>query len=154
MLMSRHSISYQKLAVEPFNKLLAFSQAVLKSGVGTKLLDLVSLRVSQINGCAFCLDMHARDLLKQGEDLQRLVCLPAWREVEFYSARERAALEWAERVTDLHDEEALDAAFAKLGHHFSEQEIAELTFAVAMINVWNTLNVSLRAGVERKPLAA
>lgn len=152
--MSRNRLVYHTLAPEPFKKLLDWSQAVHKSGVGTKLLDLISLRVSQINGCAFCLDMHARDLLKQGEDLQRIVSLDAWRDSEFYSARERAVLDWAERVTALDDEEALDRAFAELSRHFTEREIAEITFAVAVINSWNRLNVSLRSSVERKPLAA
>jgi AhpD family alkylhydroperoxidase len=127
--------------------------SVHKSGIGTQLLDLVFLRISQINGCAFCLDMHARDLLRQGEDLQRIVSLDAWRDSDFYSARERAALDWAERVNDL-DEQGLDAASAELRKHFNEREIAEITFAVATINAWNMLNVSFRTAVDRKPLAA
>ncbi|HSN17337.1 MAG TPA: carboxymuconolactone decarboxylase family protein, partial [Gammaproteobacteria bacterium] len=124
-----------------------------KSGVGTQLLDLLFLRISQINGCAFCLDMHARDLLKNGEDLQRVVSLDAWRDSDFYSPKERAALAWAEAVNAL-DEHALDTASAELKRHFNEREIAELSFAVATINAWNMMNVSFRTAVERKPLAA
>jgi AhpD family alkylhydroperoxidase len=151
--MSRDRIAYNTIAPEPFKKLYDLSMSVHKSGVGTKLIDLVFLRVSQINGCAFCLDMHARDLLKQGEDLQRIVGLDAWRDSDFYSARERAALDWAESVNAL-DEHGLDAASEELKKHFNEREIAELSFAVATINAWNMLNVSFRTSVERKPLAA
>jgi AhpD family alkylhydroperoxidase len=152
--MSRNRIVYPSVTPEPFKKLLDLSMAVHKSGVGTKLLDLIFLRVSQINGCAYCLDMHARDLLKQGEDLQRIVSLDAWRESDFYSPKERAALDWAERINALDEEAALDAAGAELQRHFSEREVAELSFAVATINAWNMLNVAMRTAVERKPLAA
>jgi len=151
--MLRDRLSYNTLVPEPFKKLYDLSMSVHKSGIGTPLLDLIFLRVSQINGCAFCLDMHARDLLKQGEDLQRIVSLDAWRDSDFYSPKERAALAWAESVNAL-DEHGLDAASAELKRHFNDREIAELTFAVATINAWNMLNVSFRTAVERKPLAA
>ncbi len=152
--MSRHTLVYPNLIQDAFQKQLALSQAVHKFSVGPRLLELLFLRVSQVNGCAFCIDMHLRNLLAAGEDLQRLALLPAWRESDFFNARERAALDWAERVNALHDDKALDASFAALDKQFSEQEIAELTFAVAMIRTWNTMNVSLRTAVERKPLAA
>lgn len=151
--MQRDRVAYNTLVPEPFKKLYDLSMSVHKFGVGTKLLDLVFLRISQINGCAFCLDMHSRDLLKQGEDLQRVIGLDAWRDSDFYTPEERAALAWAESVNAL-DEHGLDAASAELKQHFSEREIAELTFAVATINAWNMLNVSFRTSVERKPLAA
>ena len=151
--MLRDRLAYNTLAAEPFKKLYDLSMSVHKSGVGTKLIDLVFLRISQINGCAYCLDMHARDLLKQGEELQRVVSLDAWRDSDFYSAKERAALDWAERVNAL-DEEGLDVASVELKKHFNEREIAELSFAVATINAWNMLNVSFRTPVERKALAA
>ena len=151
--MSRERITYNTLAPEPFKKLYDLSMSVHKSGLGTKVIDLVFLRVSQINGCAFCLDMHARDLLKQGEDLQRIVSLDAWRDSDFYSPKERAALAWAEAANAM-DEHALDAASVELHQHFEEREIVELTFAVATINAWNMLNVSFRTAVERKALAA
>ncbi|HEX7964082.1 MAG TPA: carboxymuconolactone decarboxylase family protein [Gammaproteobacteria bacterium] len=152
--MSRHTIRYPEILPEPFQKQLDLSMAVHKSGIGPRLLELVFLRVSQVNGCAFCIDMHVRNLLAAGEDLQRIALLPAWRESDCYNARERAALDWAEKVNALHDDKALDASFALLDRQFSEREIAELTFAVAVIRTWNTLNVSLRTPVERKPLAA
>ena len=149
--MSRLSAHYTKLAPEPFQKLLDFSQSVHKSSLGADLRELVNLRVSQQNGCAFCLDMHARALLEAGEDLQRLLMLPAWRESDFFTPRERAALDWAERV-NARDEEALDASFTELSKHFEEREIVDLTFAVAVINSWNFMNVSLKTPVARKPM--
>src|SRR5690242_16357360 len=152
--MSRHTIAYPNLIQDAFQKQLALSQAVHKFSVGPRLLELVFLRVSQINGCAFCIDMHVRNLLSAGEDLQRISLLPAWREAECFNVRERAALDWAEHVNALDDDKALDACFVALDRQFSEREIAELTFAVAAIRTWNALNVSLRTPVERKPLAA
>lgn len=151
--MSRLSAHYSQLAPESFQKLMEFSQAAHKPPLDAGLRELVNLRVSQINGCAFCLDMHARSLLEAGEDLQRLMALPAWRESSFFTPRERTALDWAERV-NARDEEALDASFAELSRHFGEREIADLTFAVAVINGWNIMNVSLKTPVARKPMAA
>jgi AhpD family alkylhydroperoxidase len=149
--MSRLSVHYTKLAPEPFQKLLDFSQSVHKSSIDPDLRELVNLRVSQINGCAFCLDMHARALLEAGEDLQRLLALPAWRESDFFTPRERAALDWAERV-NARDEAAMDGSFAELSKHFEEKEIVDLSFAVAVINSWNFMNVSLKTPVARKPM--
>ena len=110
-----------------------------------KVGELVQTRVSQINGCAFCLDMHVRDLRKLGETWQRINSLSTWREVGFYSERERTALAWAERLTCLaggHGDQ--DAAFEALKGQFSEQEIVELTWAVANINAWNRMAVGMR----------
>ncbi|MFI4968170.1 MAG: carboxymuconolactone decarboxylase family protein [Gammaproteobacteria bacterium] len=150
--MSRLSVHYSKLTQEPFQKLLDLSYSLHTSSLGAGLLELVKLRVSQINGCAFCIDMHARALLEGGEDLQRLLMLPAWRESDFFSPRERAALDWAERTNAFEDEAALDVSFAELSKHFEEREIAELTFAVAVINTWNIMNVSLKTPVAKKPM--
>jgi len=150
--MSRLSAHYTQLAPEPFQKLLEFSHAAHKSTLGAGLLELINLRVSQQNGCAFCIDMHTRSLLEGGEDPQRLTLLPAWRESDaFFTPRERAALDWAERV-NARDEEALDASFTELSKHFQEREIVDLTFAVAVINSWNFMNVSLKTPVPRKPM--
>jgi len=121
--------------------------------VGTRGLDLVFARVSQINGCAYCLDMHVRDLRKQGEGWQRINSLATWREVGFFNERERAALAWAEsltRLADHHDER--EAEFAALKAQFSDVEIAELTVAVAQINTWNRINVGMRMPVAAKAL--
>ena len=151
--MSRLSAHYSTLVPEPFKKLLEFSQSVHDAGLDADLRELVNLRLSQQNGCAFCVDMHTRALLESGEDAQRLTLLPAWRECSFFSPRERAALDWAERV-NARDEEALDASFAELSKHFDEKQIAALTYGVAVINAWNFMNVSLKTPVAKKPMPA
>ncbi len=148
----KQRLPYAKLAAPAFNALLKTSEIVHQSGVDPKLLELVFLRVSQLNGCAFCVDMHSHDLLQKGEDQQRLNTLTAWREVPLFSDAERAALNWAERFTQLHQQDAgkEDLAFAQLQQHFSETEIANLSFAVAIINAWNRLGVAMRPQVQRR----
>jgi AhpD family alkylhydroperoxidase len=108
------------------------------------LVELVNMRVSQINGCAFCLDMHSKDLRAAGETEQRLYLLSAWREVSFYTEKERAALEWAEAVTLLTNREVPDEVYEIARAQFSEEELIDLTLAVAAINSWNRINVSFR----------
>jgi len=103
------------------------------------LQELVKLRVSQINGCAFCLDMHWKDARAAGETEQRLYGLNAWHESPYYSARERAALQWAEAVTDCN---VPDEVYAEVAPHFTEEEMVDLTMTVSLINVWNQLNIS------------
>ncbi|KAF1047360.1 MAG: Alkyl hydroperoxide reductase AhpD [Herbaspirillum frisingense] len=148
----KQRLQHTKLAAPAFNALLKASEAVHQSGVDPRLLELIFLRVSQLNGCAFCVDMHSHDLLKAGEDQQRLNTLAAWREIAFFTEHERAALNWAERFTDLsrQDGEKDDAAFALMQQHFSESEIANITFAVSIINAWNRLGVSMRPQVPRR----
>jgi AhpD family alkylhydroperoxidase len=130
-------------------------------GLDRKLLDLVYLRVSQINGCAYCLDMHWKDLRAAGESEQRLYSLDAWRESPLYSAHERAALAWAEAVTVLPNREVPDAVFEEAHRHFNDEQLANLTLAVTTINTWNRLNIafkrepgSYRAGSLEKLLAS
>ncbi|HEV2320784.1 MAG TPA: carboxymuconolactone decarboxylase family protein [Gammaproteobacteria bacterium] len=153
--MSRLKAHYSTLAPEAFKKLLDYSQAAHKipagSSIDTNLLELVNLRVSQLNGCAYCVDMHTRTLLEEGEDAQRLALLPVWHESTFFTPRERAALGWAERL-NAKDEETLDASYTELTQHFSESDIVHLCFAVAVINNWNIMNVGLKTAVARKPL--
>lgn len=148
----KQRLQHTKLAAPAFNALLKASEAVHQSGVDPKLLELVFLRVSQINGCAYCADMHSHDLLKSGEDQQRLNTLAAWREIPFFTEQERAALNWAERFTNLSnpDSDKEDAAFALMKQHFSDAEIANITFAVSIINAWNRLGVSMRPQVPRR----
>ena len=124
-----------------------------KSPVERKLLELIYYRVSQINGCAYCLDMHTKDLRESGETEQRLYVLPAWREAPFYSDRERAALAWAEAVTRLVEQEVPDAIYEEARSQFSETELAQLTLAVVAINGWNRLNIAFRtpAGNYKSP---
>ena len=109
------------------------------------------LRVSQINGCAVCIDMHWRDLMAQDEDPRRINAVAGWREASFFDERERAALRWAELVSDIPHGDPSDADFAELKAHFSDKEIAELGFTIAVITSWNLLNVSLRNPVPVNP---
>ena len=118
-----------------------------KSSLAKPLLDLVDFRVSQINGCAFCLDMHSKDLRAAGESEQRLYTLDAWREAPFYTDRERAALAWAEAVTKLTDGNVADEVYETARKVFSEEELIDLTLAVASINTYNRLNIAFRPPV-------
>jgi AhpD family alkylhydroperoxidase len=115
------------------------------SGLEPGLLELVRMRASQINGCAFCLDMHSKDARAEGETEQRLYCLPAWRETPFYSDRERAALEWTEAVTLVSENHVPDEVFERARQQFSEEELAHLTLAIVAINGWNRFAISFRA---------
>jgi AhpD family alkylhydroperoxidase len=124
--------------------ILGLSGYVAKSGLEQSLLSLLEFRVSQINGCAFCLDMHSKDLRAAGETEQRLYVLEAWRESPFYSDRERAALAWAEAVTVLSEGHVPDEVFEQARTQFSEEELANLTLAVVAINGWNRLNIAFR----------
>jgi AhpD family alkylhydroperoxidase len=109
------------------------------------LLLLIKMRASQINGCAYCLDMHSKDARNEGETEQRLYALDAWRETPFYSARERAALEWTETLTEVAATHVPDAAFESARGQFSEQELVDLTLAIVAINGWNRIAIGFRA---------
>ncbi len=115
-----------------------------KCSIEQPLQNLVYYRVSQINGCAYCLDMHSKDLLVQGESDQRLYVLDAWREAPFYSDRERAALAWAEAVTKLTDKQVPDDVYEQARQEFSEEELIDLTLAVTTINTYNRFNIAFR----------
>ena len=108
------------------------------------LLHLVRLRASQINGCAYCLDMHWKDLRAGGENEQRLYSLDAWRECPYYSERERAALEWTEAVTRVTEGHVADEVYERVRAQFGERELADLTLAVTQINAWNRLSIAAR----------
>jgi AhpD family alkylhydroperoxidase len=108
------------------------------------LIELVKMRASQMNGCAFCIDMHSKDARAAGETEQRLYGLNAWRETPFYSERERAALAWTEALTFVHDNHVPDELFAEVRMHFNETEITDLALAVATINAWNRIAISFR----------
>jgi AhpD family alkylhydroperoxidase len=113
-------------------------------GLEPGLVKLVEMRASQINGCAFCLDMHSRDARRRGETEQRLYLLDAWREVPLYSPRERAALAWTEALTRVAETRAPDEDYAELRRHFSEKEAVDLTTLVGLINLWNRLAIGFR----------
>lgn len=140
------------LAPNAYKAMVGVNAALEESTLGKRILNLVFLRVSQINGCGFCVDMHARDLLAMGEDLQRLNSVVAWREVTFFDERERAALHWAETVSDITHTHAPMAELERLRQHFDDKEIVELTYAVAQINAWNRLAIGLHVPVKRAAL--
>jgi AhpD family alkylhydroperoxidase len=120
---------------------------VNSSGLDRRLLELVKMRISQLNGCAFCIDMHAKDARAAGETEQRLYLLDAWRDTPLYTERERAALEWTEAVTRVADEHVPDEVFASARNHFSEEELVDLTIAVIATNGYNRLNIAFRPEV-------
>ena len=115
-----------------------------KSSLEPQLINLIDFRVSQINGCAYCLDMHSKDLRAAGETEQRLYTIAAWREAPFYSERERAALAWAEAVTKLKDGNVPDEVYEEARRQFSEEELIDLTVAVTTINTYNRINIAFR----------
>jgi AhpD family alkylhydroperoxidase len=138
-------IPYVKVAPEAYQALWALEKHVRSSGLDPMLLNLVYLRVSQLNGCAYCIDAHAKDLRAGGETEQRIYELQAWREAPFYSDRERAALAWAEVVTSLGEDHVGEAAFAAARRTFSDHDLVELTLAIATINAWNRIAIAFRS---------
>jgi AhpD family alkylhydroperoxidase len=122
----------------------ALDQYLDKCSLDAKLLHLVRLRASQINGCAYCLDMHWKDLRAAGENEQRLYSLDAWQECPYYTDRERSALTWTEAVTRVTDGHVSDAVYDAVRAHFNERELADLTLAVTTINAWNRLSIAAR----------
>jgi len=140
-----------KQRINPFEKGQKGMKAVYslgiylsKSPVEQSLLNLLYFRVSQINGCAFCLDMHSKDLREKGETEQRLYMLDAWRESPFYTDRERAALAWAEAVTKVTEGHVADEVYETAAAQFSEEELIDLTLAVITINSYNRINIAFR----------
>ena len=125
--------------------MLALESAARSSGLEGSLLDLVKLRASQINGCAYCIDVHSKDLRAEGESEQRLYLLDAWREAPFYSDRERAALAWTESVTLVAEGHVPDNVYEEARQHFTDDELAKLTLAVVAINGWNRFGIAFRA---------
>lgn len=137
--------NYEKCAPEVFRSMVSLHTATRRSSLPVELLDLVDYRVSQINGCAFCLDMHSKDLRARGEAEQRLYVVSAWREApNLYTPRERAALTWAEAVTRLVNQQVPDEAYEQARAEFSEEELAQLTLAVISINGWNRINIAFQ----------
>jgi AhpD family alkylhydroperoxidase len=134
-----------KAAPDAYRAMASLEGFVRKSGLETSLLELVRLRTSQINGCAFCIDMHTKDARAAGETEQRLYCLDAWREAPFYSDRERAALAWTEAITRISDGHAPDDVFHEAHQQFSDEELVNLTIAIVAINGWNRLAIGFRA---------
>jgi AhpD family alkylhydroperoxidase len=133
-----------KAAPGAYEAMLGLEKYLRRCGLEESLLDLVKLRASQVNGCAFCIDMHWKDLRSLGESEQRLYLLDAWRESPGYTERERAALEWTEAVTLVASSRVPDEIYRIARDQFSETELANLTLAVAAINAWNRISISFR----------
>jgi len=136
--------NYAKVAPGVYDAMDALDQYLAKCGLEESLLHLVRLRASQINGCAYCIDMHWKDLRALGESEQRLYALDAWRESPFYSPREQAALAWTEAVTLVATSRISDAVLAEVRPQFNDKELADLTLAAATINAWNRLSIAAR----------
>ncbi|MCW5658775.1 MAG: carboxymuconolactone decarboxylase family protein [Burkholderiaceae bacterium] len=140
----KQRLDFYKASPDALKPVIALEAAVSKLGIDPVLLDLLKLRASQINECAYCVDLHATDLRKKGESERRVFGASVWRETPFFTERERAALAWTEALTLLPETHAPDADYEVLSQHFNEQERVDLTVAVGLINVWNRLAVAFR----------
>jgi AhpD family alkylhydroperoxidase len=138
-------IHYTKVSPGAYHALLGLEKYLQECGLEAPLLDLIKLRASQINGCAYCLDMHSKDARALGETEQRLYLLNAWRESPQYTDRERAALEWTEAVTLVSESHVEDEVYDRVKAHFAPEELANLTLAIVAINGWNRLSIAFRA---------
>ena len=151
----RNFQKYAKAAPGAYQAMLALETYVRQSGLEQSLLELVRMRASQINGCAYCMDMHSKDARAAGETEQRLYVLSGWREAPFYTDRERAGLEWTEAVTLIGENHVPDEIFERVSKVFSDKELADLTLAIIAINGWNRLSIAFRAPVgSYQPAAA
>lgn len=141
-----HRIDYATVSPEGYKAFTGVYMTLQKSGLPKELVDLVYLRISQINGCAYCIDMHSRDLLKGGLALDKLVLVPVWHDGgEVFSRRERAALAWAETVTRVSETGVPDADYEAASAEFSNKELADLTYAIGLMNAFNRFGISFRA---------
>ena len=137
-------LNYAKVAPAAYKAMLGLEAYLHQCGLEESLLHLIKLRSSQINGCAYCLDMHWKDLRAIGETEQRLYSLDAWRECPYYTERERAAFAWTEAVTLVANNHVPDAVYEEVRPHFNEKELSDLTFAIATINAWNRMAIAGR----------
>lgn len=140
-------IDYRKAAPDAFKAMLDLEAAVHRGSLEHSLIELVKMRVSQINGCGYCLDMHSKEARAAGETEQRLYLLQVWREAPIYTARERAALAWAEAVTLIAHAEVPDEIYATVREQFDERALVELNLAIIAINGWNRMAIAFRASV-------
>jgi AhpD family alkylhydroperoxidase len=137
-------IDFYTASKEALSALMALEKAGSSLGIDPRLLDLIKLRASQINGCAFCMDMHTSDARKAGESERRLATVSAWRETPFFTERERAALAWTESLTNIAQTHAPDADYEALAAQFNAKEMADLTLAIVTINAWNRFAIGFR----------
>ncbi len=140
-------LRYPKVAPDAYRAMLALEEYVHSTGLEPALLELVKIRASYLNGCAFCIDMHTKDARAEGETEQRIYAVPVWRETPFFTPRERAALAWTEAVTELGRDGVPDDVYAEARAHFEEAELVRLTMAVVAINGWNRLSIAFRTEV-------
>jgi AhpD family alkylhydroperoxidase len=138
-------IDFQKTSPKPMQLMLAIEGYLRNCGLDHGLLHLIKMRASQLNGCAYCLDMHSKDARALGESEQRLYALDAWEETPFFSDRERAALKWTEALTLITDGHVPEAVYNSVREHFSEDELVNLSLAITTINAWNRLSIAFRA---------
>ncbi len=141
-------LDYRELLPDGMTAMLAMESFIHKQGLDAGILELIKTRVSQINRCAWCLDMHTKAARARGETEQRLYLLPAWREAECFTEKERAALAWAEAVTLISENGVSDEVYANARKHFDEKELVALNYAVIAINGWNRLNVPFRTELK------
>lgn len=139
--MSTKRINYYEAAPQAMKAMMGLEKAVSQSMLPAPLRELVRIRASQINGCAYCIDMHTADALKAGETPRRLMAISAWKETPFFDAQERAALLWTETLTLVAQRHAPDEIYQEVAAQFNEQELSELTFVIAAINAWNRFGV-------------
>ncbi|HWR54655.1 MAG TPA: carboxymuconolactone decarboxylase family protein [Bryobacteraceae bacterium] len=142
--MEKPRLDYKRAGSEAFRAMAGLEQYVHQCGLERPLLELVKFRASQINGCAYCMDMHSKDARQAGETEQRLYTVSAWRETPFYTERERAALAWTEAVTRISPDSVDDDLYREVTKHFNEKELVDLTLAVITINGWNRLAITFR----------
>jgi AhpD family alkylhydroperoxidase len=140
----RTRIDFTRVSPQSLKPLFALGAQIEASGLEHSLLELVKMRASQINGCAYCIDMHTKDARAAGETEQRLYLLDAWREAPLYTERERAALAWTEAVTLVADGHVPDDAYEEASNNFTEDELVSLTLAIVAVNSWNRLNIAFR----------
>ncbi len=141
-------LEYWSVAPRTTEALLSVNKSLDGSVLGAALINLIYLRVSQINGCAYCVDLHARDLRKAGETDARIDGLAGWYDSPLFSDREKAALAWVEAVTRIEGTRAPDAAWSELREHFADKELADITYAAALMNAWNRVAIAFRHGPE------
>jgi AhpD family alkylhydroperoxidase len=139
-------IEFYSASPEAIKALIALEGAVNKLGIAKEIMELIKLRASQINGCAYCVDLHTSDMRKAGETERRIAAVCVWEETPFFTPRERAALAWTEAVTRIADTRAPDAVYRELAEQFSPKEMVDITLAINTINSWNRLAIAFRKG--------
>ena len=147
-------MEYWTVAPGGFKALSSLETYLRDAGFEKSFLHMIKLRASQMNGCAYCIDMHWKDARAAGESEQRLYGLDAWREAPYYTDRERAAFEWTEALTNITEGHVPDATFDNVRSHFSEKELADLTFSIAAINAWNRIAIAFRSEPGKYKAAA